>query len=119
MSSPDPTTTFDVFSAACPSREVMQHITGRWGSLTLSALAAGPMRFSALRRRVDGISDRVLSQTLQRLEADGMVVREDHETVPPHVEYELSELGQRVTGSLLDLIGTLEGAMAEVMARRG
>lgn len=110
---------FDVFSAHCPSREVMQHITGRWGTLTLAALSDGPLRFSAVRRRIDGISDRVLSQTLQRLEADGLVVREDHETTPPHVEYDLTDLGRRVTTALLELITTLEGAMGEIMARRG
>lgn len=116
MTQSDPA--FDVFSAGCPSREVMQHVTGRWGALTLAALAEGPRRFSALRRRVDGISDRVLSQTLQRLEADGLVLREDRQTVPPHVEYRLSDLGARVTAALLELIETLEGVMGEILSQR-
>lgn len=119
MEQPQPDPGFDVFSAGCPSREVMQHITGRWGALTLVALADGPLRFSAVRRRVDGISDRLLAQTLQRLEADGLVRRHDLESAPPHVEYDLSDSGARVAPRLVDLISTLEAVMPQVMAGRG
>ncbi len=114
---PDPG--FDVFSAGCPSRDVMQHITGRWGALTLVALADGPLRFSAVRRRVEGISDRLLAQTLQRLEADGLVRRHDLQSSPPHVEYALTDSGARVTPKLVELISTLEAVMPQVLAARG
>jgi DNA-binding HxlR family transcriptional regulator len=96
----------------------MQHLTGRWGALVLAALADGPLRFSGLRRRIDGISDRLLSQTLQHLEADGMVLRDDRGTMPPHVEYSLTDHGRKVTPKLIDLISTLEALMPEVVARQ-
>lgn len=108
----------DVFSSRCPSRSVLQHLTGRWGTLTVAALHRGgtPVRFADLRRRIDGISDRMLSQTLGQLERDGMVLRTVHSTIPPHVDYTLTPLGQRITGPLLALIDTVESAMPEVMA---
>ena len=84
---------FDVFSANCPSRAAWEHVTGRWGALVLGALADGPLRFGALRRAVGGVSDRMLSQTLQALERDGLVHREDHGTNPPHVEYSVDAGG--------------------------
>src|ERR1700733_10090689 len=66
---------FDVFARHCPSRETLEHVTGRWGILALSALDAGTMRFNALRRRVDGVSEKMLAQTLHGLERDGLVDR--------------------------------------------
>src|SRR3954451_9809954 len=82
-SGPDPTPEFefDVFAKACVSRAAMEHITGRWGVLVLGGLHDGPLRFNALRRRVDGVSEKMLSQTLQSLERDGFVVREVHSTI--------------------------------------
>jgi DNA-binding HxlR family transcriptional regulator len=117
---PDPTPEFefDVFAKACVSRAAMEHITGRWGVLVLGGLHDGPMRFNALRRRVDGVSEKMLSQTLQALERDGFVVREVHSTIPPRVEYSLTALGAATAGRLLDLIGHLEGNMAQVLAAR-
>lgn len=82
----------DVFARDCSSRETLQDVTGRWGLLVLAALAEGSYRFNALRRRVDGVSERMLSQTLQNLERDGMVTRTVLEAIPPKVEYELSTL---------------------------
>lgn len=83
----------DVLAAACPSREVLRRLTSRWGVLVLIALRAGPLRFSALRRRIGGVSERMLAQTLQALEGDGMLLRHALPVVPPHVEYELTPLG--------------------------
>ena len=80
-------------AAACPSRDVLRRLTGRWGMLVLWTLAAGPQRFSGLRRHIGGVSERMLAQTLQGLESDGMVLRRDFGTVPPHVEYELTPPG--------------------------
>lgn len=109
---------FDVFARSCPSRETMSHATGRWGTLSLVALLEGTFRFNALRRRVDGISEKMLSQTLQALERDGLVVREARPTIPPHVEYSLTPLGHDTALKLMELIHLLEGRMPEVMTAR-
>ncbi len=104
----------DVFSRRCGSRLVLQDITGRWGGLTLAALRDGPVRFNALRRRVDGISDKVLAQTLRTLERDGFVVREAQSSLPARVEYRLTDLGVSVSRQLARLIDELETAMDDV-----
>ena len=104
----------DVFSRRCGSRLVLQDITGRWGSLILAALRDGPVRFNALRRRVDGVSEKVLAQTLRALERDGFVVRDVQTTLPARVEYRLTELGEAVAEQLTRLIGQIEAAMDDV-----
>ncbi|MGD9510737.1 MAG: winged helix-turn-helix transcriptional regulator [Geminicoccaceae bacterium] len=86
----------DLLSAGCPSREVLKHVTSQWGVLVLIALQRGTHRFSELRRRIGGVSDRMLAQTLQLLEADGFVARCAYPVVPPHVEYSLTPLGDEV-----------------------
>ncbi len=111
----DPTLEADVFARNCTSRPVLQNVASRWGTLALVALRAGPYRFSALRRRVDGVSERMLSQTLQALERDGMVHREVLETIPPRVEYTLTELGAEVAAHLEALIQVLEINMPRVL----
>ncbi len=110
----DPTLEADVFARNCTSRPVLQNVASRWGTLALVALREGPYRFSALRRRVDGVSERMLSQTLQALERDGMVHREVLETIPPRVEYTLTELGAEVAAHLEALIRLLEINMPRV-----
>ncbi|MFE9648831.1 winged helix-turn-helix transcriptional regulator [Streptomyces sp. NPDC006365] len=109
---------FDVFSKGCPSRGTLEHVTGRWGGLTLGALYEGPFRFNELRRRVDGVSEKMLSQTLHALERDGLVHREAQPTNPPRVDYELTPLGRGVAERLLALIHFTEGRMGEVLAAR-
>ncbi|MCW7943836.1 HxlR family transcriptional regulator [Streptomyces hygroscopicus] len=109
---------FDVFSKACPSRGTLEHVTGRWGSLTLGALYEGSFRFNELRRRVDGVSEKMLSQTLQALERDGLVHRDAQPTNPPRVDYELTPLGREVAGRLLALIHCVEGRMDDVLDAR-
>lgn len=91
---------FDVFSRQCPSRGTLEHVTGRWGSLTLTALHDSGSRFNELRRRVDGVSEKMLSQTLHALERDGLVHREARPTNPPRVDYELTPLGREVADRL-------------------
>ena len=107
----------DVFSSRCASRPVLQRLTGRWGALTMVALrlTPEPLRFGEIRRRIDGISDRMLSQTLGHLERDGMVVRTVHSTIPPHVDYALTPLGRRIAEPLEGLIRTVEDALPEVL----
>ncbi|MGI5194580.1 winged helix-turn-helix transcriptional regulator [Streptomyces sp. CA-288835] len=109
---------FDVFSKACPSRGTLEHVTGRWGGLTLGALYEGPFRFNELRRRVDGVSEKMLSQTLHALERDGLVHREAQPTNPPRVDYELTPLGREVAERLLGLIHFVEGRMGEILTAR-
>ena len=105
---------FDVFDRACPSRHVLEHVTSRWGLLALAALRDGDARFSALRRKVDGVSEKMLSQTLQTLERDGFVHREAQPTIPPRVDYSLTPLGRETANRLVDLIEQLEGRMPAV-----
>ncbi|HZX39320.1 MAG TPA: helix-turn-helix domain-containing protein [Streptomyces sp.] len=109
---------FDVFSKQCPSRVTLEHVTGRWGSLTVGALYEGTLRFNELRRRVDGVSEKMLSQTLHALERDGLVHRDAQPTNPPRVDYELTPLGRAVAERLLGLIHLVEGRMPEVLAAR-
>ncbi|MGN9818757.1 winged helix-turn-helix transcriptional regulator [Streptomyces sp. SD11] len=117
----NPDLPYNVFAKACPSRGTLEHVTGRWGALTLGALAAPPegsLRFNELRRRVDGVSEKMLSQTLQALERDGLVHRDAQPTNPPRVDYELTPLGHEVAGRLLGLIHFVEERMDEVLAAR-
>ncbi|MER5374565.1 helix-turn-helix domain-containing protein [Streptomyces sp. NPDC002553] len=109
---------YDVFAKACPSRGTLEHVTGRWGALTLGALHEGSLRFNALRRRVNGVSEKMLSQTLQALERDGLVHREAQPTNPPRVDYELTPFGHEVAERLLGLIHLVEGRMDDVLAAR-
>ncbi|MEV5974439.1 helix-turn-helix domain-containing protein [Streptomyces sp. NPDC051921] len=109
---------FDVFAKSCPSRGTLEHVTGRWGSLTLGALHEGSFRFNELRRRVDGVSEKMLSQTLHALERDGLVHREAQPTNPPRVDYRLTPLGSEVAEQLLTLIRLVESRMSQVLAAR-
>ncbi|MDT0463988.1 winged helix-turn-helix transcriptional regulator [Streptomyces gibsoniae] len=109
---------YDVFSKACPSRSTLEHVTGRWGALTLGALHEGSFRFNELRRRVDGVSEKMLSQTLHALERDGLVHRDAQPTNPPRVDYELTPVGHEVAERLLGLIHFVEGRMDDVLEAR-
>ena len=107
---------YDVLQKRCPSRPVLDHLTGRWGTLIMLSLRDGPVRFNELRRRVDGISEKMLSQGLQALERDGFVVREVLSTMPPRVEYHLTELGQSTSELIKGLVVFLEDRMPDVAA---
>jgi len=85
-----------VFSPDCPSRQVLQTVTSRWAVLVLVALLAGTHRFSELRRKIGGVSEKMLAQTLQTLEQDGFVARKSFPVVPPHVEYSLTPMGNEI-----------------------
>lgn len=108
----------DVFARDCPSRSALENVAGKWGILAMGALHEGAHRFNALRRRVDGVSEKMLSQTLHALERDGMVRRDVQTTIPPHVEYSLTPLGEKVAGKLVDLIEVLEDRIDEVKSAR-
>ncbi len=85
----------ELLSAGCPSRDVLKHVTSQWGVLVLIVLEGGTHRFSELRRKIGGVSERMLAQALQLLEADGFVLRRAYPVVPPHVEYSLTPLAKR------------------------
>ncbi len=108
----------NVLAAECPSRPVLQHLTSRWGVLVMVALATGPHRFAQLRRAVGGVSERMLSQTLKELEADGFVLRVAQDVVPPHVDYSLTPLGREAAGHLIPLIRWIEGNIGTLRAAR-
>ncbi|OHV59269.1 HxlR family transcriptional regulator [Pseudofrankia sp. BMG5.36] len=108
----------DVFNRACPSRRAMEDVAGKWGILAMLALGEGSYRFNALRRRVDGVSEKMLSQTLQVLERNGMVVRSVVTTIPPRVEYTLTPLGTQVAERLRALADLFEGSLDEIKRAR-
>lgn len=108
-----------VLAAQCPSRPILQHLTNRWGVLVMIVLLKETKRFSELRREIEGISERMLTQTLQQLEADGMVSRKSFHTVPPHVEYSLTEYGRQAGVKIADLVDWLEENLGGILAVRG
>lgn len=104
----------DLLAEACPSREVLKHLTSRWGVLVLIALETGTHRFSELRRRIGGVSERMLAQTLQWLEADGLVDRTAYDVVPPHVEYSLTPLGREAAEKVRALADWIETSLPRI-----
>ena len=108
----------NVLAAECPSRQVLKHLTSQWGVLVLLALQEGTLRFSALRRRVGGVSERMLSQTLQVLEGDGLIRRTAHQVVPPHVDYALTPLGQEAAARVAALTGWIEENLPAFLGTR-
>ena len=105
-----------LFAEKCPSREVLKHVTSRWGVLLLVALMSGTQRFSDLRRKVNGISEKMLAQTLQWLEGDGFVERISYPVVPPHVEYRLTPLGEEIGRKVEALADWIEVKLPEILA---
>jgi DNA-binding HxlR family transcriptional regulator len=87
----------DAYLAACPSRQILDVLANKWTMLVMGALSGGPMRFGELRRRLDGITQKMLTQTLRTLERHGLVVRTVYPTIPPKVEYAATGLGEGVT----------------------
>jgi DNA-binding HxlR family transcriptional regulator len=99
----------------CPERAIMEHVTSKWGVLVLQVLFDGaPWRFSDLRRELEVVSEKMLTQTLRTLERDGFVHREVHPVIPPHVEYTLTPLGKGAAGHLVALASWISANQAEV-----
>lgn len=106
----------DVFARNCPTRQLLDRVGDKWSILLLGMLGEGDMRFSALKRRVDGISQKMLAQTLRTLERDGLISRHVEPTVPVSVTYAILPLGRELLGALqwlIDWAETRMGAVAE------
>lgn len=115
VSALDELLTDGVLAARCPSRIVLDHVTSTWGVLILVALTDGTLRWSELRRVVEGISEKMLAQTLRTLERDGFVHRSAAATVPPRVDYSLTDRGRELTGHLLPLLGWVAAHAEEIV----
>ncbi len=105
-------------AAACPSRQVLDRIGDRWTVLAFVHLQSGPLRFSELARRIEGISQKMLTQTLRGLERDGLVRRTVHPEVPPRVEYALTDLGRTLSGPIAALDTWARTHLPDVLAAR-
>lgn len=108
----------DVFSAQCLSRRALDLIADKWGVLVLGALMERTQRHSELRRRVEGISQKMLTQTLRGLEANGLVHRELYAQVPPRVEYSLTPLGETLRPPISALCTWAQGHVDELPSAR-
>lgn len=108
----------DVFAADCPTRQMLDRIGDKWTVLVVQVLDQGPMRFNGLKRRIGGVSQKMLAQTLRHLERDGLVSRHVFATTPVTVEYALTPLGRTLVGALTPLIAWSEGRIGEVTAAR-
>ncbi|WP_432984459.1 winged helix-turn-helix transcriptional regulator [Dactylosporangium sp. CA-233914] len=102
----------DVYAACCPCRDMLDLLANKWSALALGALEPGPRRFGELRARLQGVSPKVLTATLRRLEEHGLVTRTVFAEVPPRVEYSLTDLGRDANGPLALLRAWVEANIA-------
>jgi DNA-binding HxlR family transcriptional regulator len=108
----------DVNRAGCPSRVILEHVTSRWGVLVLVALLERSYRFSELRRHIDGVSEKMLAQTLQALERDGFVHRAAQPVIPPRVDYSLTPLGAQAATHVRSITEWVESKVPDVQTAR-
>lgn len=104
--------------AMCPYRLVLEHVTSRWGVLVLIVLLERPYRFSELRRAIGRVSEKMLTQTLQTLERDGLVHRDAKPVIPPRVDYSLTDLGREAADQVKTLASWTEERMDAVLEAR-
>ncbi|MFG1912613.1 winged helix-turn-helix transcriptional regulator [Kribbella sp. NPDC048928] len=95
---------YDAFLATCPARQLLDRISDKWVTLVVTALADGPQRYSDLSRRIAGVSQKMLTQTLRSLERDGLLTRTVTASVPVRVDYDLTPLGR----TLMPLIAAIK-----------
>ncbi|MER6573911.1 helix-turn-helix domain-containing protein [Streptomyces sp. NPDC001093] len=107
-----------VSNEACPLTEVLDHVAGKWSIGILVAAAHGPVRFTELERAITGISRRMLTLNLRKLERDGLLIRTVYPTVPPKVEYSLTPMARELHASLTGLVGWAERHRADITAAR-
>ncbi|MEI2270476.1 MULTISPECIES: helix-turn-helix domain-containing protein [unclassified Microbacterium] len=106
-----------VFTEACPTRTVLDHITSKWGILVLLSLTDGTLRWGELRRSVDGISEKMLATTLRTLAADGLVARTSYPEVPPRVEYSLTPRGVELMERVMPLMTWIQVNADDIVRR--
>ncbi len=106
----------DVYAADCPTRQVLDLIGDKWTTLIIILLQDGEKRFSELHRRIRGISQKMLTQTLRSLERDGLISRRIYASVPPRVEYKLTALGETLCAPLCAIVDWSETHIGEVTA---
>ncbi|MFC0622484.1 winged helix-turn-helix transcriptional regulator [Kribbella deserti] len=109
---------WNVLVAECPSRTSLARIANKWTAMVITVLENGPMRFGDIRSALEGISAKVLTDTLRDLERDGMLTREVYGEIPPRVEYELTPLGRTLIEPLAVLCRWAEQHIPEVLAAR-
>ena len=109
---------WDVFNSRCPTRQVLDRIADKWTVLVIRRLSHGTMRFAQLRRSIDGISQKVLTNTLRGLERDGIVTRRIYASVPPRVEYTLTDLGRSLCDMVEGICGWAEANIERVQEAR-
>ena len=109
----------NVLEEGCPSRQVLDRIADKWTALIIYALTDGTLRYGELQRRVGGISQKMLTQTLRSLEDDGLISRKIHPVVPPMVEYSLTPLGRTLIEPLTAVCHWAEKHLPQLLANRG
>jgi len=107
-----------VLSNECPSREILEHLTTKWSVLVLRCLSDGVHRFSELKQRIEGVSEKMLAQTLKVLEKDGFLIRTVYPVVPPKVEYQLTILGAQAAEKMTMLTGWIERNLPEILENK-
>jgi DNA-binding HxlR family transcriptional regulator len=110
--------TGNVYDGKCPTRNVLDHITSRWGMLILILLIDRTRRFSELAREIGGVSEKMLAQSLRALEADGFVLRTVYPTKPPSVEYSLTPMGKELAQYVFALTSWVEKNLTAVLTFR-
>ena len=105
-------------TATCEIRDLLDRLADKWSLLVIELLGHGTLRFSELRRQIDGISQRMLTRTLRSLERDGLVTRTVHPVVPPRVDYELTELGVSLLDAVRPLVGWTRAHRPEIADAR-
>lgn len=110
--------TAEIVEQACPVREVLDRVAGKWSILVIVAAANGPVRFTDLERSIEGISRRMLTLTLRNLERDGLLKRKVYAVVPPRVEYQLTDIAWELYQSLLSLTDWAQRHRATITAAR-
>ncbi|MBF7688141.1 winged helix-turn-helix transcriptional regulator [Acinetobacter rathckeae] len=108
-----------VLSSQCPSRQILEHLTSKWSVLILRCLSQHHvLRFSQLKHHIDGVSEKMLSQTLRMLEQDDFITRKVYAEIPPKVEYRLTELGQQAAEKIDHLVFWIEENLEDILASR-
>jgi DNA-binding HxlR family transcriptional regulator len=108
----------DVLNQNCESRQALERLADKWTCLIVYALLPGPRRHGELKRMIGGISQKMLTQTLRSMEADGLVTRTVIDHVPPHVEYRLTQLGETLSGPLVAICQWAMDHLAEMQTAR-